>query len=51
MLGKEVVLPTKCLQIICKKARYINGENDIHVAGLREHSVHRLFAVVMDTLS
>ena len=51
MLGKEVVLPTKCLQMICKKARYINSENDIRVAGLREHFVHRLFAVVMDTLS
>ena len=39
-LGKELVLPTKCLQMICKKARYIHSEDDTRVPGLREHFVH-----------
>ena len=51
MLGKELVIPTKCLQLICKKARSIHTEDDIHVPGLRENFVNKLFNVVMDTLS
>ena len=51
MLGKELVLPTKCLQLICKKARCIRTEDDIRVPGLREKFVNKLFDVVMHTLS
>ena len=51
MLGKELVLPTKCLRLICKKARSIHTEDDIRVPGLRVNFVNKLFNVVMDTLS
>ena len=41
MLGKEVVLPMECLQMICKKARYIHTEDNICVPGLCENFVYK----------
>ena len=50
MLGKEVVLPSNCLKVMCKKANYVQTVNDIRVPGLREPFANRLFNVMMDIL-
>ena len=34
-LGQEVILPTKCIEQICKKARHIQSINDIRLPGIR----------------
>ena len=51
MIGQEVVLPTKCIDQLCKKARYIQCINDIRIPGIRTSLLERLFNVIMEVLS
>lgn len=51
MLGQEVILPTKCIEQLCKKARYIKSIDDIRLPGIRTSLLERLYIVIMEELS
>ena len=34
ILGKDLLLPTKCIEVLCMQARFISSINDISVPGL-----------------
>ena len=50
MLGKELVLPTKCLYELVRKAKYVQTAQDVKVPGLREVFVNRIFVVMMEVI-
>jgi len=51
MLGQEVILPTKCIEQLCKRARYIKSIDDIRLPGIRTSLLERLYIAIMEELS
>ena len=49
MLGKNMMLPDSCIDILCKKAKFITNRSDIStVPRLRSQFVDRICAVILD---
>ena len=52
MLGKSMELPDTCIDMLCKKARFINTSSDIlTVPGLRHQFVNRIFRVNLEVVN
>ena len=51
ILGKDLVIPKKCIEVLCMQAHFISSINDISVPGLRVEFVPRFFTVIMEVLN
>ena len=51
ILGKDLLIPTKCIDVLCMQARFISSINDISVPGLRQEFVSRFFTIMMEVLN
>ena len=52
MLGKNMVLPDTCIDMLCKKAKFITQSSDIStIPGLRGQFANRIFDVILEVVS
>ena len=51
MLGKELLIPSKCIEELCRQVRFVKSVDDVSVSGLRAEFVPRLYSVMMVVLN